>query len=147
MVSISVWVYLYRFRTGVNASECTQCHHSDMIMVAAIRKRACCAPPWVIHGIYSPVPTRVHLRLFCSIPLYLFVPFFLPRSSVPKGLLSPSSYFRFSSRSLLSNAQPFFRPHSTICEERAVEKHVFYACSYRLFRYQRTFPRDMPHKK
>lgn len=104
------------------------------------------------HGLFmgyiTRFPTRVLLRLFCSVSLSIFLS--LSSSPVPEGLLSPSSYFRFSSRSLPSNAQPFFRPHSTICEERAVEKHVFYACSYRLFRYQRTFPRDIqdvPHKK
>lgn len=131
----SVWLYLYRsFRR-----QCERIHTVLTIPIwlrlrLYIRKRACYAPPWVIHGIYSPVPTRVLLRLFCSVLLHLLVLFFLPRPSVPNGLLSPSLYFRLSSCSLLLNAQPFFRPHTTICEERAVKKHVFYACSYRLFR-------------
>lgn len=121
--------------------------YSDMIMVAAIHmyesERAASR-----HGLFMGyVAWFLHVFSYAFSVLSFFI--FLSSSSF-LALPFRMVYFlllRLSSCSLPLSAQSFFRPHSTICEERAVEEHVFYVCSYRLFHYQRMFPRDILHKK
>lgn len=81
-----------------------------MIMVADIHEseRSVCAPPWVIHGIYSPVPAP-YTCSYASSTLS-------PSSSLSPRLFSPSSYFHsfsisifFAFTSFEYVAIPFFR--------------------------------------
>lgn len=99
------------------------------------RKRACCGPPWVIHGIYSPVPAP-YTCSYASFALSLcsFSP--IPSSFPPAFTFS---FFALSPFIPLPNAA--FRPRSAIRGERAVGEDVFYARGYWLF-YSGTLPRD-----
>jgi len=93
------------------------------------RKRMCCAPPWVIHGI--------HIARFLPLtrvltPLSLQPPFLFPYFSSSHSTIYFLLLRTFSSRSLLLNAPPFFRPRGA--RKERCEEDMFCARGCRFFR-------------
>lgn len=88
--------YIHIVRRGVNARRVPVLPFPGMIMVADIHEseRSVCASPCVIHGIHSPVPAPYT----CSYASSVSSPSsFLPRFTFPFFVLSPISFFTFTS--------------------------------------------------